>query len=183
MTDNFLGEIRLFPYPNINQTRGWVPCMGQVLPIQQYAALYSLIGVQFGGNGTTTFALPNLCGRVLAGSGAPGYVQGGPVGTELADLSASQLPAHNHSVNASLDTDTASDATGSPANDYPGTVVKIVNDPIPVYVAAPTNPTSRQTLNPIAVTNTGGSQKHENRQPFIALVPCIATQGIYPPRP
>ena len=183
MGDNFLGEIRLFPYPNINQVKGWVPCQGQVLSIQQNAALFSLIGVQFGGNGTTTFALPNLCGRVIAGAGTTGYVQGSAIGTETADLSASQLPAHNHSVNASLDTSTATDAATSPANDYPGTVVKLANDPIPVYVAAPTNPSSRQTLNPTSVTNTGGSQRHENRQPFTVLVPCIATQGIYPPRP
>jgi microcystin-dependent protein len=169
MSQPFIGEIRImaFNFP----PRFWAMCNGQLLPINQNQALFALLGTQYGGNGTTNFALPNLQGRVpieqgtLAGGN---FYPIGQVAGELSHtLSATEMPAHTHSVLGSSD-------TGSgivPA-------ANVVASASGLYGAA----ASLTGLNPASVGNSGGSQAHENRQPFLVLNFCIALQGIFPSR-
>jgi microcystin-dependent protein len=176
MSDPFLGEIRLFPYPNTTQNvpSGWLECQGQTLSIQQNAALFSLLGTQFGGNGTSTFALPDLRGRTPMGV-SPSVKQGYQSGTEGVVLTAQQMGPHNHTVNVS------SVPGGNPA----GTNMFLAADapssvgPFAVYGSA----TNLTTIAATTVQPNGGNGAHENRQPSLAMVYCIATTGIYPMRP
>jgi microcystin-dependent protein len=162
--DPFLGEIRLF---SIGFTpRGWLACEGQLLPVQQNAALYSLLGVQYGGNGSTTFALPDLRGRVPVGSGST-YVAGQAAGEENHTLLVTEMPGHNHEVKASS---AAVDVT-SPKNATWGSFAE-------GYAAS-----ANTVLSPAAIGLAGSSAPHNNMQPYLALNFCIATSGIYPSRP
>ena len=162
MAEPFLAEIRLmsFSFP----PKGWAFCNGQFLPINQNQALFSLLGTMYGGNGQTTFALPDLRGRTPIHLGS-GHTQGEAAGQEATTLTISQMPTHTHlaaSVNASAST----------------------NSPNGAYLAASTAvyhaPTSLIALNPGTITTVGGSQAHTNMQPFLALNFCIALQGIFP---
>ena len=168
MTDPFIGEIRLFPYNFA--PRGWAFCNGQVLSIAQNTALFSLLGTTYGGNGQTTFALPDLRGRVPVSSGqGPGlsnYSLGQVGGTESVTLNTNQMPAHNHQVNVNAGGATTSRANGN----FPSTGGS--------YNSA----TDGSTFNPNAVSNTGGNQPHENVQPYLTLNFCIALEGIFPSR-
>jgi microcystin-dependent protein len=158
----FLGELKLLPfdYP----PKGWALCNGQFLPINQNQALFSLLGTMYGGNGQTTFALPDLRGRVPIHQGA-GFVPGQAGGAESVTLQGSQMPAHTHIVMATNDLGSSGD---------PSTLAKASQ-----LYGPPTNQT---TLRPDTVSNAGGSQPHENRQPFLALSWCVATAGIFPSR-
>ena len=167
MSDPFIGQIALFPYNFA--PRGWAFCNGQLLSIAQNTALFSLLGTTFGGNGQTTFALPDLRGRAAMSSGqAPGlapYVLGEQGGTETVTLSTAQVPAHTHTVMASQNDATAS----SPTNTVPaggGAYGTALNT----------------SMNPNMVQPVGGSQPHENRPPYLVLNYCIALEGIYPSR-
>lgn len=182
MSDYFLGEIRLFPYNRI--PADWHICDGSILQVQGNQALYSLIGNAFGGTGPTTFALPDLRGRTmisLGGTNQNVYTQVGQSGgSETTTLTLAQLPAHTHTMMAATTPATVAQAR----NAYyaaPTAPPTLPNPPAPptVYGSASTTLTA---LNPNAMTTLGGGQPHENRQPYMALVACIATVGIYPPR-
>jgi microcystin-dependent protein len=165
MAEPFLGQLLLVPYNFA--PRGWAFCDGQLLSIAQNTALFSLLGTTFGGNGQTTFALPDLRGRVPVGVGpGPGLspVDLGEVGgSETVTLITTQIPAHGHTIGG-----TNSAATGSrPAGN--------VNAQGGAYSA-----TSDATMQPTG--NTGGSQPHGNLQPYLALNWCIALEGIFPSR-
>ena len=171
MTDPFLGEIRLFPYTFA--PRGWALCHGQVLSISQNTALFALIGTIYGGDGRTTFALPDLRGRVPVSSGqGPGlsaYEVGQVGGEESVDLTEAEIPAHSHRVAVNA----ASSASKNPNNRFLGRVPDTT-----AYAAAATG----KTLNPGAISQSGGGQPHENRPPHLALNYCIALEGIFPAR-
>lgn len=170
MAEPFLGEIRLASFGVL--PRGWAPCNGQLLPIAQNAALFSLLGTTYGGDGRTTFALPNLQGRVPmhVGSG----VQLGQAGGEAAHaLTVAEMPAHNHAALAS--TDLANSA--SPAGNVPGAKGRGGRD---IYAAAGSAPVA---LNAGSIPANGGGAAHPNLQPYLPLNFMIALQGIFPSRP
>jgi len=168
MSECYLGEIRMvsFNYPPKN----WAFCNGQTLPIAQNQALFSLLGTRYGGDGVTTFKLPDLRGRVPMHA-ANGVAPGQAGGAETHTLSANEMPMHLHSLLGSTALATAT----SPANALVGKKGRTGRD---VY-AAPANLT---TLNPNSVSQAGGSQPHQNMQPFLALNFAIALVGIYPSR-
>ena len=165
----FIGEIMLFA--GWFAPQGWADCNGQLLPIAQYQALFSLLGTTYGGNGQVTFALPDLRGRVPVhfgqGPGLSSYNQGQIGGVESVTLIETQMPSHTHVARADLGLGTASSPTGAlPARDPAGT---------PSYGNALTG-----ALSASAIAATGGSQPHTNVQPYLAIRYCIALQGIYP---
>lgn len=170
----FLGEIRLVPY-NFAPL-GWFECDGRLLPISQYDALFALLGTTYGGDGQTTFALPDLRGRILIGQGTgpglPPVVQGEVAGTETVTLVAPQIPGHRHPVNASGAAGNSTTPVGK-AFAYLGTGTKSDK----VY-----GPTAAGTASPAAIGPAGGSQPHENRQPTLALRYIIAFEGVFPSR-
>lgn len=175
MADPFLAEIRIFPF-NFAPT-GWLPCNGQILPISQYTALFSLIGTYYGGNGTSNFALPNFQGLMPLGqgqgTGLSPRVLGETGGVDTVALSLDQLPVHSHSPAAvSGSTDLA-----SPGSNTWG---EIKGRPAPNYYA--TNQGTLINMNSNAIGLSGGGQTHNNLMPYLALNFCIATQGIYPPK-
>jgi microcystin-dependent protein len=177
--ESFLGQLALFPYNFAPQ--GWAMCEGQVLPIQQYTALFSLLGTNFGGNGTSTFALPDLRGRVPIGQGqGPGlspYVVGEQQGVESVALTANTIPAHSHAFQAFASPATTNAPSGAlPAE---GHSTGRGAPPVNTYAASGT---------PVALAASqalpaGGSQPHNNLQPYLTLNWCIALQGIFPSRP
>ena len=174
--DPFLAEIRMFAgnfAPN-----GWFTCDGQLLPISQYTALFSLLGTTYGGNGTTTFQLPDLRGRapihVGQGPGLGAYSLGQNGGVETVTLTANQMPAHNHLIGCS----TSGADTNTPNNSVLATPANSDRSPINIYTA-----TANATMPPTTVNIQGGSQPHENHQPYLTLTFIIAWQGIYPSRP
>ena len=180
--DQFVGEIRIFP---INfAPKGWMPCNGQLLPISQYAALFSILGTTYGGNGKTTFALPNLQGRVALNPGhGPGLTNrnlGEMGGNPTVTLLSSEIPAHTHPL---FFTD-AQATTNTPAADVMPAFNASLNFPgitKPVNTYAETSPNA--VFAPQTLSIAGGSQPHNNMQPYLVLNYCIAVQGIYPMRP
>jgi microcystin-dependent protein len=163
MAEPFLSEIRIMSFNYA--PRGWAFCNGQFLPINQNQALFSLLGTTFGGNGQTTFALPDLRGQTPIHVGS-GYTLGERGGEQAHTLSIAELPTHSHVANASGSTANTSDPTNNVLAVVPG--------------RAYTNPTGLTTLLPSTVTSVGGSQPHLNMQPFLTLTFCIALQGIFP---
>jgi microcystin-dependent protein len=165
----FLGSLLLVPY-NFAPS-GWALCHGQLLPISQNTALFSLLGTTYGGDGVTTFALPDLRGRVPISSGqGPGlqnYNLGQAGGAESATLGVNQLPSHNHSVNT---------VSGPGTSPHPANELLASSTSGSVY--APAKPNS--TLNANAVSHTGGGQPVSIRSPYLTLNWIIALQGIYP---
>ena len=164
MSEPFLGEIKIISW-NF-PPKGWTFCNGQFLPINQNQALFSLFGTMYGGNGQTTFALPDLRGRVPLHVGA-GFIQGQAGGQEAHTVTQSEMPAHNHFANAVNGTATVEVVT----NNF------LATNPASLY-----NTTPNTTLRPDTITNVGGSQPHENRQPFLVLNFIVALQGIFPSR-
>ncbi|WP_403022391.1 phage tail protein [Salinibacterium sp. GXW1014] len=161
MAEPFLAEIRLasFNFP----PNGWAFCNGQLLPINQNQALFSLLGTTYGGNGQTNFALPDLRGRHPLGVG-DGHTLGERAGDSVHTLSIAEMPQHSHDVTL------AAQATlTTPGNNRLATPGK------PAYA-----PSRTTTMHPASVENTGGSQPHNNRSPFLALTFIIALQGIFP---
>jgi microcystin-dependent protein len=181
MAEPFIGQITLLgctfaPY-------GWMLCQGQYLPISQYAALYSLIGTYYGGNGTTNFALPNLCGRVPNGMGqGPGlqdYVIGEVGGTETVSLTQSTVPTHTHSLIAHSDTATATAPAGALTAHGKVTTVHGATTSMNFYNTT----TPSVALAPAQVVPVvGGGVPHNNLQPMLVLNWCIAYQGVFPTR-
>ena len=176
--DPFIGEIQAFAFPYASggfENNGWMPCSGQTLQIQQYSALYSLLGTAYGGNGTTTFQLPNLNGHVAIGQGqGPGLsnrVIGQQIGSPTVAVTPQQMATHSHGLQMGVHT-----ATGATAG--PGTASNTAAiDPAFNGFAAPPANTS---LSANAMAMTGGGQPHENTQPTTAIVYCIAVSGSFP---
>ncbi len=169
MSEPFLGEIKIFGFDW--PPRQWARCDGQILPIQQYQSLYSLLGTTYGGDGRTTFGLPELRGRATLHLG-PGYDLGQKSGTETVVLTAAQIPSHTHTMEA---TD-ADGTTGSPQGAmYAGAASGLGN----VYSDA--TATLDRNLNTSAIGTTGG-QPHENMMPWLAINFCIALAGLFPSR-
>jgi len=165
MAEPFLAEIRImsFSFP----PKGWAACNGQLLPINQNQALFSLLGTTYGGDGRVTFALPDLRGRVPVHVG-DGVVLGERAGEESHTLVASEMPAHNHVANAYS------------AN---GNTPIAVNDILAAEASAMyTSPANLVSLAADSISSAGGSQTHNNLQPFLTLNFCIALVGIYPSR-
>jgi microcystin-dependent protein len=163
----FLGEVRIFSFGFA--PKGWAVCAGQLLPINQFQALFSLLGTQYGGDGATNFALPNLRGRIALHAGAA-LVQGQAFGEESHKLSVSEMPAHSHALQGSTN------AANTPAPT--GNVLATTGSAL--YAAGTAG--GLVTLNPQSVTTTGSGVPHENRQPFLTLNVCIALVGIFPTR-
>jgi microcystin-dependent protein len=179
MSEPFLGQITVFPYSFAPY--GWLDCAGQLLPISQYSALFSLLGTQFGGNGTSNFALPNLQGAVPVGQGIqPGgstYIMGEPGGQENVTILTSTMPGHSHSLNATGNHGTnnspeglllANPQTGNPPHEKKAA---IYNSAVP-----------DTALTPASIGPAGSNLPHNNLQPFLVLRYCIAMQGIFPSR-
>jgi microcystin-dependent protein len=163
MAEPFLSEIRLMSFSFA--PKGWALCNGQLLPINQNQALFSLLGTTFGGDGRVNFALPDLRGRVPVHVGS-GFTLGERAGEQAHTVSQSELPQHTHFVGAS--------SLSSPGNDNPtGRVLGGVNN---MYHS----PASLTPMRPETITNVGGSQAHLNMQPFLTISFCIALQGIFP---
>ena len=171
MSDPFVAEIRVLPY-NFAPT-GWASCDGQLIPISQNTALFSLLGTTFGGNGQTNFALPDLRGSFAMGAGqGPGLSLrdlGQVAGQAQMALLASEMPSHGHTLMAGSTPGSTSPAGNAMAPTASGTSV---------YRA----PGAAAPMAGTAISPAGGSQPHENRQPYLALTFCIALQGIFPPR-
>ncbi len=165
MAEPFLSEIRIMSF--VFAPKGWALCNGQLLPINQNQALFSLLGTTFGGDGRVNFALPDLRGRTPIHVGS-GHTLGEKGGEPAHTLSISELPTHVHFANAANVTSTANIPTSS--------LLLAVSTPQSVYTAA----TNLQAMSPAAIANTGGSQAHLNMQPFLILSFCIALQGIFP---
>jgi microcystin-dependent protein len=162
MAEPFLSEIRLMSFNFA--PKGWAMCNGQLLPINQNQALFSLLGTTYGGNGQTTFALPNLQGKTPIHVGA-GHTLGETGGQQSHTLSMAEMPMHTHLVQATNTNGSTNTPNGSYLAAFSGG-----------YNAA----VSLTTMNPLSVTNVGGSQAHLNMQPFLTLTFCIALQGIFP---
>lgn len=167
MATPFLGEIRVFAF-NF-PPKGWAMCNGQLLPINQNQALFSILGTTYGGDGRTTFALPNLQGRVPVYPHSS-FSLGGSTGEESHTLTLAETPAHTHTAVGSSATGTSN----SPAGNVLGS--STANPYVPPGGAGAT------TLNPATISASGGGQAHENRQPYLTLNLCIALSGIFPSR-
>ena len=171
--DPFVAEIRIFPFSFA--PKGWALCDGQVLPISQNTALFSLLGTTYGGDGKSTFALPNLQGSapLHVGGSQPGpglspYDLGETGGTDTVTLLESEAPAHSHSVQAQT--------VDQGDNRIPGPTLNLANQQI-YSGAAGNTPLAVQ-----AVSVVGGGQPHNNLMPYLTLSFNIALQGVYPPR-
>lgn len=171
MSDPFVAEIRVLPFNFAPM--GWASCDGQLIPIVQNTALFSLLGTTYGGDGKATFALPNLGGRMAMGFGqGPGLSLrdlGETVGQAGVTLGGTEMPAHGHALmggSAGLAASPSNAALAPPANG--ASVYRMPGSPAAMAAES--------------LGNTGGSQPHENRQPCLALTFCIALQGIFPPR-
>jgi len=162
MAEPFLAEIRMMSF--VFAPRGWALCNGQLLPINQNQGLFSLLGTTFGGDGRVNFGLPNLQGRTPIHVGN-GHTLGEAGGTVSVTLSQQQLPQHSHAATAT----SVGGTTATPTNNL---LASYLNG------YAPGNGST--VLAPGSITSVGGSQAHENRQPYLTISFCIALQGIFP---
>lgn len=166
MSQPFIGEVRMFGFEFA--PRFWALCNGQLLPIQQNQALFALLGTTYGGNGTTTFALPDLRSRSPLGF-SNSIPQGAAAGTEAETILASNLPPHSHNLLANSGSANAATPAANFLGESPDAVL-YGSGGTPVAMAA------------TAVSGAGGSQSHNNMQPFLTVNFCIAIQGIFPSR-
>ena len=165
MAEPFLSEIRIFSFNFA--PKGWTMCNGQLLPINQNQALFSLVGTFYGGNGQTNFALPNLQGSCAMHVGN-GHTQGEKAGAANITLLANQMPAHRHSaVGNNSGTNQASPVNGAWAQ---GSADQLYST------------SAGGTMSPNAIATVGGNQPHNNMMPYLTLNFCIALQGIFPSR-
>jgi len=167
MSTPFLSEIKIVSFNYA--PKGWALCNGQLLPINQNQALFSLLGTTYGGNGQTTFALPNLQGQVPIHMGN-GHTLGEQGGSTSVTLNQSQMPQHIHVLQAT-NQDIPANRTTDPANNFLGPANNLYGQPL-----------NLTALDPSAVSNVGGSQPHNNMMPYLALNFIIALQGIFPSR-
>jgi microcystin-dependent protein len=164
MAEPFLSEIRIFSFGF--PPKGWALCNGQLLPINQNQALFSLLGTTYGGDGRVNFGLPNLQGRVPIHVGS-GHTLGERGGEQSHTLSIAELPTHDHNVQASSVAATAT---------VPSNTLVLAQPGFQIY----RSPSNLTAMNAASITNVGGSQAHLNMQPFLVLNFCIALQGIFP---
>jgi microcystin-dependent protein len=162
MSTPYLGEIRVFAFSFA--PTGWLPCSGQTLAISQYAALFAILGTTYGGNGTSTFQLPNLQGRMPVHFGN-GFLLGQVGGEATHTLITSEMPQHTHQVYASSTLANVGVPTGN-----------LWATGNAAYNPGPTN----TFMNPACIPNAGGSQPHDNMSPYLVLNFCIAISGIFP---
>ncbi|HTS49343.1 MAG TPA: tail fiber protein [Bryobacteraceae bacterium] len=168
MSDQYVSEIRLFSFSFA--PKGWAQCNGQLLSISQNAALFALLGTMYGGNGQSTFGLPDLRGRVplhfgsLQGGGT--YLQGQTGGAASVTITTQTMPSHNHLVNAN-----------SNGNANAGSNTAVPGGGVSGYGASPDT-----AMNPAMVGNAGSNQPHGNTQPYLVLNFCISLTGIFPSR-
>ncbi|MCB2154814.1 tail fiber protein [bacterium] len=165
MSEPFLAEIKLvgFNFP----PRGWATCDGQILPINQNQSLYSLLGTTYGGDGRTSFGLPDLRGRTPVHVGN-GHNLGSKSGEETHTLSASEMPQHSHALNAVSEQGTQTAALNN----------NLAESSLPIYGTM----SNSASMGSGTVANAGGGQAHNNMQPYLALNFCIALQGLFPSR-
>lgn len=170
MSEPFLAEVRLVGFNFA--PRGWAFCDGQILPINQNQSLYSLLGTTYGGDGRTTFALPDLRGRtpihVGRSNGGQHHTEGQKSGEETHTLSVNELPQHRHLLMATNAVGTATAPSGT----------VLAEASLPTYGTY----SSGVQMGSGSVTNVGGGQAHENMQPYLAVNFCIALQGLFPSR-
>jgi microcystin-dependent protein len=173
MSDQFLAEIRIFPF-NFAPT-GWALCNGQLMPISQNTALFALLGTTYGGDGKSTFALPDLQGSAPMhpgqGPGLSEYILGQAAGVESVTLLVSEMPFHTHSMNGATQDPALAKAISPDAS-------WALSQGGGIYQAA-----QNTQLAPEAVAPAGGGLPHNNMQPYLTLNFCIALQGIFPQRP
>jgi microcystin-dependent protein len=178
MTSPFVGEIRCFGF-NFAPT-GWALCNGQLLSISQNTALFSLLGTNFGGDGQSTFGLPDLQGNVPMhwGNGPGGFTSeiGEVQGSSTVTLLSSQIPIHNHAIISQV---VAPGGAAEHAATPPSGASIGPSNPDGLYN---TSPTINATFSPSTIAATGGSQPHDNMQPYLTLNFCIALQGVFPAR-
>lgn len=179
MASPYLGQIIMFA--GTFAPRGWALCNGQLLSINANTALFSILGTQFGGNGTTTFGLPNLQGRVVVGAGQlPGggsYVSGSVGGSENVTLSVAQMPTHSHNVNADATVGTQGDPTNANIAEPKG---GNRDGSLNAYTTG--TPGAPVQLSTNTVAGQGGNQPHPNLQPYQVINYIIAIQGVFPSR-
>jgi len=180
MSDPFVAEIRMFAC-NFAPT-GWAMCNGQLMPINQNTALFSLLGTYYGGNGTSTFALPNLQGSVAIGQGqgttlTPRYI-GEQGGTESVALLQTEMPLHAHGFNATTAAANATTSNGSMLSKGLKGGLQASN-----IAKMYSTGTANTILNPVtAMALNGGNLPHNNMMPYLVVNFCIALQGVFPPR-
>ncbi len=174
MSSPFVAEIRIFA--GNFAPKGWAMCNGQIMPISQNTALFSLLGTMYGGDGRSNFALPNLQGaaplQAGQGNGLSLYDQGQSGGEQTVTLLTTEMPAHSHAVNAS----TASGTLNTPQDNVWAKAV-VARQGQNLY-----DPTVGTPMSDGAVSMAGGGQPHNNMPPFLALTFIIALQGVFPPR-
>lgn len=173
MAEAYIGEIRMFG--GTFAPKGWALCNGQLLSVTQNSALFSILGTTYGGNGQTTFALPDLRGRLPMqpgqGPGLSPHSLGEQGGSETVTLLTTQMPAHNHSLHASG----AQGDQFSPEGNVSAVQLDSSQQPVHMYSA-----TFNTNMNPGAIGTAGGNQPHNNMQPFLCVNFIIALEGIYP---
>jgi microcystin-dependent protein len=183
MTTPYIGQLQLFGF-NFAPV-GWAVCQGQLLPISQNPALFSILGTSFGGNGTTTFGLPNLQGLAAVGAGqgiglSP-YLVGETAGATSVTIDTSTMPMHNHNLMASSATGTTVNVAGNQLGvSQVGGGKQGASYSSQIYSPNPSKATTGMAAKALAVT--GGSLPHNNVQPYLTLNYCIALQGAFPPR-
>ena len=180
MSNPFVAEIRIFT--GGFAPTGWALCDGQLLPISQNTALFSLLGTTYGGNGTSNFALPNLqgCAPMQAGQG-PGLTLrdlGETGGEQTVTLLQTEMPAHSHTFNCETNNGTVVTSSGNQlSKGFKGNIQ--ASNKLQMYSSA-TQPNAQ--LNPLSVSPAGGGQPHNNLMPYLGLTFIIALQGVFPPR-
>jgi microcystin-dependent protein len=186
MSTHYLGQIETFAFDFA--PRNWLSCAGQLLPIQQFTALFSLLGTTYGGNGTTNFGLPNLQSRVAIGSGQPpggsNYVLGQTAGEEAHTLLHGEMAMHSHVLNADANTPATSNTNVPASNVVLGQGIGVpaqgANFAVNMYTLTSGTPSGSLDTRTVAIG--GGGQPHANVMPYLALTFCIATTGIFPSR-
>ena len=179
MAEPYIGQITLFA--GNFAPRGWAFCQGQILSIAQNTALFSILGTTYGGNGQTTFALPDLRGRTPIGQGQgpglPSVTLGEMAGSPTQTLTISQIPAHTHAGQVQISASNAAGTTTTPEGNY-----QAASSTRDSLYAAAANTTMNSNAAQVTIGAVGGNQPHDNMQPYLGLNYIIALQGLYPPR-